>query len=216
MTLKLYLHPLASYCWKVLLALYENETPFESITVDLGNPAERAQLEQLWTFAKFPLLHDVGRDRIVPESTIIIEYVAQHCPGRAALIPDDRDAAREVRFEDRFYDLYVHHPMQAIVGDRLRPAGAKDPLGVEQARATLRTACTRLEQVLAARRFAAGDTFSMADCAAGPALYYGDRVLPLGADFPHTAGYLQRLVERPSFQHVLREAEPYFVMFPEA
>jgi glutathione S-transferase len=216
MTLKLYMHPLASYCWKVLLALYENETPFESITVDLGDPAQRAELERHWTFAKFPLLRDEARGQTIAESTIIIEYLAQHHPGRVALIPDDRDAARAVRFEDRFFDLYVHHPMQSIVGDRLRPAGAKDPLGVDTARATLRTAYTRLERELGQRHFAAGDTFSMADCAAGPALYYGNRVAPLGADFPGTAAYLERLLERASFQRVLREAEPYFAMFPEA
>jgi glutathione S-transferase len=214
MSLKLYLHPLASYCWKVLLALYENGTPFESVSIDLGDPAMRAELARLWPFTKFPVLRDEARDQTVPESTIIIEYIADHYPGRAELIPADRDAARDVRFYDRFFDLYVHNPMQTIVGDRIRPQGAKDPYGVEQARATIEIAYARIERELATPRFAVGDSFSMADCAAGPALYYANRVLPFGDSLPNTAAYLQRLLDRPSFQRVLKEAEPYFALFP--
>jgi glutathione S-transferase len=214
MSLKLYLHPLASYCWKALVALYENETPFESVSIDLQDAAMRAELARLWPFAKFPVLRDEARDETVAESTIIIEYLAQHYPGRAALIPADRDAARGVRFHDRFFDLYVHNPMQTIVGDRIRPPGSKDPYGVEQARAMISTAYNWIEREMATKRFAAGDTFSMADCAASPALYYANRVLPFGASLPNTAAYLQRLIERSAFQRVLREAEPYFAMFP--
>jgi len=214
MSLKLYLHPLASYCWKVLLALYENATPFESVLIDLGDPAMRAEFAKLWPFAKFPVLRDEARDETVPESTIIIEYLAEHYPGRVELIPQDRDAARNVRFCDRFFDLYVHTPMQTIVGDRNRPPGSKDPYGVEQARATLRTAYDRIEREMATKRFAASDTFSMADCAAAPALYYANRVLPFGSTLPNTAAYLERLLDRPAFRRVMSEAEPYFAMFP--
>ena len=214
MSLKLYLHPLASYCWKVLLALYENATPFESVLIDLGDPAMRAEFAKLWPFAKFPVLRDEARDETVPESTNIIEYLAEHYPGRVELIPQDRDAARNVRFCDRFFDLYVHTPMQTIVGDRNRPPGSKDPYGVEQARATLRTAYDRIEREMATKRFAASDTFSMADCAAAPALYYANRVLPFGSTLPNTAAYLERLLDRPAFRRVMSEAEPYFAMFP--
>lgn len=214
MSLALYCHPLASYCWKVLLALYEGEAPFESVTVDLLNPAQRARLAAIWPFAKFPVLRDDARSRTVAESTIIIEYLAQYYPGRADLVPKDPDAAREARFYDRVFDLYVHTPMQAIVGDRLRPADAKDPYGVEQARATLKTAYEHIERTMANRTFAAGETFTMADCAAGPALYYANRVQPFGDNLPNTAAYLQRLLDRPSFARVIREAEPYFAMFP--
>ena len=214
MSLKLYLHPLSSYCWKALLAFYENATPFESVSIDLRDPTIRAELAKLWPFTKFPVLRDEARDETVPESTIIIEYIAQHYPGRAELVPKDLDAARNVRFCDRFFDLYVHAPMQTIVGDRNRPPGSKDPYGVEQARATLRTAYDRIEREMATKRFAASDTFSMADCAAGPALYYANRVLPFGATLPNTAAYLGRLLDRPTFRRVMTEAEPYFAMFP--
>src|SRR5215475_13240458 len=120
MPLKLYFHPLASYCHKVLIALYENDTAFEPHLVDLMNEASAAAFKALSPMGKMPVLHDDARDRTVPESTIIIEYLAQHYPGRTQLLPAEPDLARETRLRDRFFDLYVHEPMQKIVGDRLR------------------------------------------------------------------------------------------------
>lgn len=213
MSLVLHFHPLASYCWKVLLALYENETPFEPSLVDLATEEQRAALASLWPIAKFPVLEDRKRSTVVPESSIIIEYLAQYYPGKVELVPDDPEQARHTRLCDRFYDLYVHEPMQKIVGDRLRPAEQRDSLGVAQARATLERSYAMIESkglVAAPRR----DGFSLADCAAGPALYYANRVHPFGGGFPEVARYLERLLRRPSFERVLAEAEPYFRFFP--
>jgi glutathione S-transferase len=215
MTLKLYYHPLSSFCWKVLIALYENDTPFEPVLVNLGDAAEREAFLKLWPIGRFPVIQDTARDWMVPESSIIIEYLAQHYPGRSKLVPADADKARQVRMRDRFFDLNLQVPMQKMVGDRLRPAGGKDPLGVEQARAQVRTAYATIEGEMAAKRWAMGDDFTMADCAAAPALFYGDKVMPLGSEFPSTAAYLKRLTERPSFARVLKEAEPYQAMFPK-
>lgn len=127
MSLTLHFHPLSSFCWKVLIALYENDTPFAPHMVDLGNEAERAALLKLWPIGKFPVLHDDAMDRTIPESSIIIEYLDNHYPGRTRFIPADQKLALQTRLRDRFYDLYVHLPMQKIVGDRLRPQGSKDP-----------------------------------------------------------------------------------------
>lgn len=214
MSLTLYYHPLSSFCWKTLIALYEHDAAFEAKLINLGDPASRAQLERLWPFARFPVLHDTNGDRSVPESSIIIEYLELRHPGKAELLPRDPELALAVRLADRFYDLLVQLPMQRIVGDRLRPTGQKDPLGVEQARATLRTAYALVERDMASRTWAAGERFSMADCAAAPALYYADRVQPLRQDYPNAAAYLRRLEQRPSFARVIAEAEPYFAMFP--
>ncbi|MBS0394145.1 MAG: glutathione S-transferase family protein [Proteobacteria bacterium] len=211
--LTLHFHPLASYCWKVLLALYEAGTPFRTIQID-GVPKENEAYAHLWPMAKMPLLQD--GDRTVPESSIIIEYLDVHHRGSVALIPDDADAAREVRLWDRFFDLYVHAPMQKCVSDRLRPEGAQDAVGVEEARATLDTAYAMLDRRMAARTWAAGDTFSMADCAALPPLFYADAVHPYRATHPALAGYFERLVTRPSAQRVLREAQPWLQYFPFA
>jgi glutathione S-transferase len=214
MPLALYFHPLASFCWKVLIALYENETLFEPHLIDLGDPASREELTRLWPFARFPVLRDRKRDRIVPESSIIIEYLAQHFPGKVNLLPADPDRAIETRLQDRFYDVYVHEPMQKIVGDELRPAGRNDPHGVELARELIETAYGVIEGNMSGRSWAAGDTFGMADCAAAPALHYANRVVPFGETRKNTAAYLLRLEERPSFKRVLMEAQPYFHLFP--
>jgi glutathione S-transferase len=212
MSLKLFLHPLSSFCWKVLIALYENETPFEPIVVDLGDPVSFAELERLWPFKRFPLIKD--GDFVLPESSLIIEYLDQRHPGRTRFLPADPAQALQTRLADRFYDLLVHLPMQKIVSEHLRPAGQKDPFGVEQAKATLRTAYGVVERDLAKRTWATGETFNLADCSAAPALYYANRVLPLGDAHPQASAYLKRLEQRPAFARVLREAEPYFAMFP--
>jgi glutathione S-transferase len=212
MSLKLYYHPLASYCWKVLIALYENGTAFEPVFVDLSKPEQRAQLARLSPFTKFPTLEDRGR--AIWESTTIIEYLARQHAGTAQLVPADPEAAFEVRRKDRFFDLYVHESMQKIVGDKLRPESKRDPLGVEQARALLATSYDWLERELGSQPWAAGDTFSLADCAAAPALYYANRVAPFAATHPRIAAYLDRLHARPSFARTFEEAQPYLHMFP--
>ena len=214
MPLKLYYHPLASFCWKALIALYENATPFEPHVVDLGDPAANAAFKRIWPIGKFPVLRDDAKDRTIPESSIIIEYLAQHYPGGTQLIPADANLSREVRLQDRFYDLYVHQPMQKIVTDRLRPPGKNDPHGVEQARALLQTSLGMVEQDMAGKTWAVGGVFSMADCAAAPALFYADKVMPLSATHKVAEEYLQRLMQRPSMARVLEEAQPYFKMFP--
>jgi glutathione S-transferase len=211
--LSLYYHPLASYCWKVLIALYENETPFTPRLVDLGDEAQRNALVKLWPVGKFPVLHDEAAGFVIPESSIIIEYLDVHHPGRTPLIPADRDAALEVRLQDRFFDQQIHEAMQKHVVDKLRPAGQRDPHGVEQAHRQLERAYGMLEATLEGRAWAAGEVFSMADCAAAPALYYANLVHPLGAH-QRVAAYLKRLAARPSFARVLVEAEPYFKSFP--
>lgn len=214
MALHLHFHPLASFCHKVLIALYENDTAFTPHIVDLGDPASRAAFEALWPMAKMPVLHDDARGETVPESTIIIEYLAQHHPGAVPLLPADPDLAREVRLWDRLSDHYVHHPMQKIVTDRLRPAGQNDASGVEAARAMLRQAYAMLDARLATRRWAVGESFSMADCATAPALFYAAKVEPFDTGQPHLAAYFDRLMTRPSYVRVLEEAEPYFKLFP--
>jgi len=211
--LSLYYHPLASYCWKVLIALYENETPFVARLVDLGDEAQRDALLKLWPVGKFPVLHDEAAGRVVPESSIIIEYLDAHHPGGTPLIPADRDAALEVRLQDRFFDQQIHEAMQKHVVDKLRPEGQRDPYGVEQAHRQLERAYGMLEAILQRRTWAGGDAFSMADCAAAPALYYANLVHPLGAH-AGVAAYLKKLAARPSFARVLAEAEPYFKSFP--
>jgi glutathione S-transferase len=214
MSLILHYHPLASFCWKVLIALYENDTPFESVVVDLGEEKSRAAFLKLWPHGKFPVLQDTSRDRLVPESSIIIDYLDAYYPGSVTFIPGDRDLARQTRLADSFYDSYVHEPMQKIVTDKIRPVGNHDPFGVEQARQALATSYPMIDQDMRTKQWAMGDAFTLADCAAFPALYYANKVAPFVGEYEHAARYLARLTARPSVARVLKEAQPYMPMFP--
>jgi glutathione S-transferase len=215
MSLTLYFHPLSSFSQKALVALYENETLFERSIVDLADASSSAQFKKVWPIGKFPVLRDDAKDRTVPESSIIIEYLAQHYPGRTPLVPTDGELARQTRMRDRFYDLYVNVPMQKVVTDRLRPSGRNDLHGVEEAKTLLQTACGLVDQEMATKTWAMGDAFSMADCAAAPSLFYANMVMPLGDTYKNAAAYLGRLMERSSFARALEEAQPYFRFIPQ-
>jgi glutathione S-transferase len=215
MPLILHYHPLASFCWKVLIPLYENGTPFEPAIVDLGDEASRTAFLKLWPHGKFPLLQDTTRDRLVPESAVIIDYLDAYYPGRISFVPEERDLARQARLADQFYDRYVHEPMQKIVTDRVRPAGTRDPYGVKQARETLLVSYPMIEEDMRRKEWAMGDAFTLADCAAFPALFYANKVEPFAGKYPNVTRYLERLSARPSVMRVLKEAGPYFKFFPD-
>jgi glutathione S-transferase len=212
MTLALYAHPLSSYCWKVLAALYENGTPFEYRMLDPEHPQNFGEMLALWPPGKFPLLTD--GERAIPESTIIIDYLDAHYPGPVRLIPDDPDAARQVRLADRFYDLHVHNQMQRIVNNWIRPTDDRDPTSDREAREKLDLAYDMIEADMKTKTWAAGETFSLADCAAGPALFYADFQHPLGDARPNAKAYLERLKARPGLKRAMAEAQPFMHMVP--
>jgi glutathione S-transferase len=214
MSLKLYFHPLASFCQKALIALYENGIPFEPVTVDLADEASSAAFRAVWPPAKMPVLRDDARNRTVAESTIVIEYLDAFYPGPTRFLPADPDRLWQTRMWDRFYDHYVQEPMQKIVTDRLRPAGASDGYGVEQAKALLERSYALLERELDTKTWMIGEAFTLADCAAAPALFYANTVVPFGEPQGRLRAYLGRLMTRPSFVRVLEEAQPYFPFFP--
>jgi glutathione S-transferase len=208
--LKLYAHPFSSYCQKVLIALYENGTPFDYRMLD--NEQAGAELAALWPLKRFPVL--VDGDATVVESSIIIEHLDLDHPGPVRFVPEDPRAALQVRTMDRFFDNYVMTPMQRIVFDAMRPEDARDPQGVVEARRMLDTAYAWLEGAMSGRPWAAGDGFSLADCAAAPSLFYADWVQPVGEAFPHVRAYRKRLLAHPSFARAVDEARPYRKFFP--
>ena len=213
MSFKLYYHPLSSFCQKVMIALYENDVPFDGEITDVVSEDGRAAFSKIWPVMKFPVLRDTATGAIVPESSIIIEYVQNHAPHKLALVPQSAERAHEVRLWDRFFDLHVNVPMQKVMGDRRRPADRRDPLGVAEARDAIITAYGVLDAALADRRWAAGEDFSMADCAAAPALFYANMIVPFGSH-GKVAAYHERLRGRPSYARVLKEAEPYLQLVP--
>lgn len=215
MSLTLYFHPLSSFCQKVTMAFYEADISFKGEIIDLGDAQSAAKLEAVWPMLKFPVLRDEARGLTIPESTSIIEYLAERYEAAAPLVPGDPDLRREARLLDRIFDGFINQQMQKIVGDRLRPEGRTDAFGVDQARQTLIKAYGVLEDRLSGRRWAAGDEFTIADCAAAPSLFYADRVAPFSTDYPGVAQYFDRLKARPSYERARKEAEPYFHLFPE-
>ncbi|WP_425098370.1 glutathione S-transferase family protein [Tropicibacter sp. S64] len=214
MSLTLYSHPLASYCHKVLIALYEAGTDFDPVLVDLADPGDHARFLDLWPVGKMPVLRDDARDAVIPEATIIVEYLDLHYPGPQPMLPADPDLCLEARLWDRFFDLHVQDPMQRIVFDRFRPEDQKDRIGVAEAEQRLQVAYGMLETRLSGRRWCVGDTFGLADCAAAPALFFAGMIVPFGEDRTALADYFERLLARPSFRRVLAEAQPYFEYFP--
>jgi glutathione S-transferase len=207
----LYAHPFSSYSWKVLIALYENATAFTYRTLADDGTA-MAELAAHWPLRKFPLLVDGGV--AVAEASVIIEHLDTFHPGPVRFIPADPACAIDVRFADRFFDLHIQAPMQRIVGDALRPAAARDAHGVAEARAQLDTAYAWLDARMAAREWAAGPTFSLADCAAAPALFYADWTHPIDPCFAHVHVYRRRLLARPSVVRAVDEARPFRSYFP--
>ena len=212
MPLELYAHPFSSYCQKVLIALYENGIAFEWRLLTPDDAATDAEFTALWPIRRMPLLRD-GEHTVV-ESSIIIEYLDRHYPGSAPLIPADADTALEARTMDRFFDNYVQTPQQKVVADSLRPTADRDPYGVKEAHAMLDTAYAWLDQKMAGRRWATGGDFSLADCAAAPALFYADWTHPIPAAHANVTAYRQRLLARPTFARAVDEARPYRSYFP--
>jgi glutathione S-transferase len=212
MTLILHEHPFAAYCWKALIPLFELDLPFERRLVD--DEADRARLAELWPMASIPVLVDEDAGLTLPESTAIIEYLDGLSDG-PRLIPADPADALQVRLWDRIVDWHVMTPMQKIVGDSLRPEGSGDPEGVREAHATLDRAYALLNSHLAGRQWLAGTAFSLADCAAAPAMYYGRVVHRWDEEgLSDLTRYFTALTARPSVAQIIDEARQYRDLFP--
>ena len=209
MTLTLYSHPFSSYCQKVLTALWENDVPFDYR--HLEHPGAMDELAALWPIRKFPVLVDDGKP--IVETSIIIEYLDRKYPGAVRFIPDG-DSALEVRLMDRFFDLYVMDAMAKPVAEAMKGEGGRMEEARSEAGVALDKAYAWLEDRLAGRIWAAGDDFTMADCAAAPALFYADWVHEIAPAFPRLRDYRARLLSRPSFARAVEEGRPYRHYFP--
>jgi glutathione S-transferase len=210
--LTLYGHPISSYTWKVLTALYENATPFEFITIDQNTYAD---FIAKWPMGKFPILLDSDRNTMTSETSVIIEYLDLHYPGRTRFIPENIDAALETRRWDRVLD-HLNTTMSKIVVDNIRPTDQRDPYGVEEAKRIIAGIYTVIETQLGDRAFIVGDRLTLADCSAAPALWYATRNAPLDGKYPRIGAYLERLKAWPAFARAVEESAPLFHMYPGA
>ncbi|MEA3174417.1 MAG: glutathione S-transferase [Gammaproteobacteria bacterium] len=212
MSLQLFAHPFSSYCQKALIALYENSTAFTFRMLSPEDPATGQEFAGLWPIKRFPILTDNGRT--IVEATTIIEYLDQFYPGAVRLIPANAKDAIEVRMMDRVFDNYISTPQQRVVFDALRKPEARDAQGVAEARAMLDTTYAWLDDLMSSREWAAGERFSLADCAAAPALFYADWTHAIDRRFGNLRAYRSRLLARPSFARALDEARVYRPFFP--
>ncbi|MBP1858850.1 glutathione S-transferase family protein [Rhizobium herbae] len=209
---QLFAHPFSSYCQKVLVAIYENGTAFDYRMLSPDEAGTVEEWQSIWPIKRFPVLKD--GENAVMEATIIIEYLMLNYPGTVRLIPQDPQAALRTRMMDRFFDNYVMTPMQKVVFNQIRPETDRDPYGVKEAKAMLDDAYAWLDGVVAKTEWAAGDTFSLADCAACPSLFYADWVHPIPETLPNVRAYRARLLARPSFARAVDEGRPYRAFFP--
>lgn len=209
MTIEIFAHPFSSYCQKAFIAAYENDIPFALQMLENGENS--AELARIWPLNRFPVLRE--GERVVFEATSIIEYLHVHHPGPVKLIPDDADAAVEVRMMDRFFDNYVMTPQGDIVFNSIREAEDRDPIGDDKARAMLETSYAWLDERMEDREWAAGD-FSLADCAAAPALFYADWTHAIPERFANVRAYRERLNARPSFARAIEGGRPFRHYFP--
>lgn len=214
MSLLLHFHPLSSFCHKVLIAIHETGAPVALRHLDLQSAEQREAHRARWPLGKMPVLEDEADGRVIPETSIIIEYLQQRHPGPRPLLPADPEAQLEVRLWDRVSDLYVMFPLQAAVGAVLSGDAAQAEKVEAVSVAQLRVAYGVLEKQLRGRTWLAGPDFSLADCAAAPALFYAGAVHPFAKENPALGDYFARLLERPSVQRVLKETRPWIQYFP--
>lgn len=210
MTPEFFAHPFSSYCQKALIAFYENDIPFTYRMLE--EPGVGAEFEALWPIKRFPILRE--NDQVVVEATSIIEHLQVRHPGPVRLIPDDPELALEARMLDRVFDNYVMTPQGKFVYDALRPADQRDPLGVDEARQMLDASYAWLDQRMADRTWAVGETFTLADCAAAPSLFYADWTYEIPARYGALKAYRARLLQRPAFARAVDEARGFRHYFP--
>ncbi len=210
MTIEFFVHPFSSYCQKALIAFYENDIAFTYRMLE--DPGVGEELASLWPMKRFPVMRENGR--VVLETSIIIEYLQVHHPGPVKLIPEDPDLALEARMLDRFFDHYVMTPQGRFVYDALRPAESRDPYGVEEAGKMLDTSYAWLDLRMEGRTWAVGETFTLADCAAAPSLFYADWTYKIPERYGNLLAYRERLLQRPSFARAVDEARRFRHYFP--
>ncbi len=210
MTLQLFGHPFSSFTQKALIAVYENDIDFTFRMLE--DPATMDEFAALWPVKRFPLLLDNGH--VVFEATSIIEYLQATRPGPVRLVPDGAKAGVKVRMLDRVFDLYVSGLQQKPIFDAIRPAESRDPYGVAEAKALIHTTYAWLDKELAGREWAAGDDFTLADCAAAPALFYADWTWKIPEEFATLKAYRERLLARPSFARCVEGGRPFRHYFP--
>jgi len=207
--MKLYYNPISTYSQKALIAFYEKGIDFEPNIVNLMDPDDLAKYRHVYPMGKIPcLVLDDGH--LIPESSIIIEYIDSMAEPR--LIDGDSEQTRKIRFKDRMLDLYLNDPIVTLLFQGMKPEDQRDPERMKTAQFRMDTMYAFMEAEFEKYPFASGDQFSMADCAAAPALFYAEQTAPF-AGYKNISAYWERLKQRPSVQRTHEEARPVLEAF---
>ncbi len=205
--MKLYYFPLSTYSQKAIMAFHEKQVAFEPQLIRLFDESERKAYREIYPLGKVPLLILPDGHKI-PESSIIIEYLDTHFETGTRLIPDHKDLARRVRFTDRINDLYLNDSVVTLLFQSWKPEDQRDQELIDRNRERIDTVYRFMENHFEKATWACGDSFSMADCAAAPALFYARQLAPFDGR-PNIQAYWRRLEARPSYQKVAEEAAPH-------
>lgn len=205
--MKLYYHPLSTYSQKVVMALHEKQMPFEPHIVNMLEEAERKKYREIYPLGKIPLLI-LDDGHMIPESTIIVEYADMTSDKGPRLIPSDPQSARQVRFFDRMLDLYLNDSVANLIFEGWKPEAERDQALIDRCQERIGIMYDYLDKHLGGKTWLKEESFSMADCAAAPPLFYAQQTAPF-ADRPNISAYFERVQTRESYRKVIEEAAPY-------
>ena len=208
--LALYGHPFSSYTWKALIALYASGIPFDFRNVDETHPENAVVVAATGPLGKFPVLAENGRR--VFEATAIIEYLVAHHPAAASLLPSDPKAAVVTRMMDRVFDNYVMGPMQEVVAAYIRRPDSPEPDVLARSRDQLDRSYAWLDKWLDGHPY--GESVSLVECAAAPALFYADWVHPIPSSFTRLLRFRAHLLALPAMARCVDDARPFRSYFP--
>ncbi len=202
--MKLYYNPISTYSQKTLLAFYEKGIEFEPNIVKLMDPEAIEEYRKVYPMGKIPCLV-LDDDYIIPESSIIIEYIDGMAEPR--LIDGDAEQTRKIRFKDRMFDLYLNDPVVTLLFQSMKPEDQKDQERIDTSKFRIDTMYSFMDHEFGQQPYASGDTFTMADCAAAPGLFYAELLAPF-AEYENISAYWERLKDRASVQKTHADAKP--------
>lgn len=205
--MKLYYMPLSTYSQKTLLGLHEKELQFERVIVNLEDDVQAGEYRALHPLGTVPLM--IANDgRKIPESTSILEYVDHRYGAGSRLLPRDPELAQQTRFGDRMFDLYLNDSVVAILTEQRKPEAQRDAPLVARMRQRIDAIYRYMEELLARRDWINGERFSLADCAAAPALLYAQHVAPFD-NRCYISAYWKRIQARPAHRQLMEEVRPW-------
>ncbi|ABM01751.1 glutathione S-transferase family protein [Shewanella amazonensis] len=203
--MELFYHPLSRYSQKVLLGLYEKQVNFYPRVTELRDPIQRQTFSKIYPPCKLPLLK-CSDGSLLPESTIIIEYLDQHIPGGTRLLPKDSADCLRVRLWDRIIDNDISNQLFLLEQQLSMAPEHRNELAMAQVKQRLLQVLASIDDELANSHWLVGDGFTLADCALVPCLEPAFELLSL-LELENLCRYRQQAKIRGAWELVAEEAQ---------